>query len=90
MGMMGLAIIGIELFQTTTQGTVTQGRASMQYSHRLQFTLTHIGTPTMAGMWRGVLSVNQDGQKVAVLNPAIIITGRPAYDHPGRAQNRSR
>jgi cytochrome c-type biogenesis protein CcmF len=68
--LMAFGIIGIEMFQTETQGTIAQGeqltlgRYVMVYDSMAQF-----DTPDDRNVARAVLSIYRDGQYVGELNP---------------------
>jgi cytochrome c-type biogenesis protein CcmF len=68
--LMALGIIGIEMFQTETQGTLargealTLGRYTMVYDSLVQF-----DTPDGRNVARAVVSVYRDGRRVAEIYP---------------------
>jgi cytochrome c-type biogenesis protein CcmF len=68
--LMALGIIGIELFQTETQGTIAKGEeiALGQYNVRFD-SLSVFDTPDGRNVARAVVSVFKDGQPVGELYP---------------------
>lgn len=68
--LMSLGIIGIELFQTETQGTLATGERMQLGGYAIQYDEMQIFT-TQDGrsVARAVLSVFKDGQRIGALNP---------------------
>ena len=68
--LMALGIIGIELFQTETQGTLARGEQLTLGQHVLVFEgLTQFGTPDGREVSRAEVSVYKDGRFVGQLFP---------------------
>ncbi len=70
MGMMGLAIIGIELFQTTTQQTLSTGETMQLAGYTLHFdSMSQFPYVDGRTVTRAVMSVYRDGQYLGQLYP---------------------
>ncbi len=68
--LMALGIIGIELFQTETQGTIPQGGEIALGKYSVQFdSLSVFNTPDGRNVARAVVSVYKDGKYVGELHP---------------------
>ncbi len=68
--LMALGIIGIEIFQTQTQGTIPQGGKISLGQYTIQFdSLAVFDTPDGRNVARAVLSVYKDGKYVGELHP---------------------
>ena len=70
MGMMGLAIIGIELFQTTTQQSLATGESMQLAGYTLHFdSMSQFPYVDGRTVTRAVMSVYRDGQYLGQLYP---------------------
>jgi cytochrome c-type biogenesis protein CcmF len=68
--LMAIGIIGIELFQTETQGTIAQGERLTLGRFAIQFDeLANFDTPDGRNVSRAVVSVYKDDEKVRELYP---------------------
>ncbi len=68
--LMAIGIIGIELFQTETQGTIAQGEQIALGDYSLRFDeLAVFDTPDGRNVARAVVSVYKDGSYVGELHP---------------------
>jgi cytochrome c-type biogenesis protein CcmF len=68
--LMAIGIIGIELFQTETQGTIAQGESLTLGRYAITFDeLSTFDTPDGRNVARAVVSVSKDGEKVKELYP---------------------
>jgi cytochrome c-type biogenesis protein CcmF len=68
--LMAIGVIGIELFQTETQGTIAQGERLTLGRFAIQFDeLANFDTPDGRNVARAVVSVYKDGEKVRELYP---------------------
>ncbi len=68
--LMAIGIIGIELFQTETQGTIAQGEQLALGDYSLRFDeLAVFDTPDGRNVARAVVSVYKDGSYVGELYP---------------------
>ena len=67
---MGMGILGIELFQETTQTTVSQGQSLALNEYQLTFqSISLFDTTDGRNVARAVLQVTQDGQVVGEIYP---------------------
>ena len=68
--MMALGIIGIEFFQSETQGTIPEGGSLNLASYTMVFEkLDVFDTPDARNVARAVVTVNKDGKVIDELNP---------------------
>jgi cytochrome c-type biogenesis protein CcmF len=68
--LMALGIIGIELFQTETQGTISQGERITLGEYAISYdSLAVFDTPDGRNVARAVISVFKDGEFVGELHP---------------------
>jgi cytochrome c-type biogenesis protein CcmF len=68
--LMAIGIIGIEIFQTETQGTIPQGGSITLGNYKLTYeSLAVFDTPDGRNVARAVLTVRKDGKVVGELHP---------------------
>jgi cytochrome c-type biogenesis protein CcmF len=68
--LMAIGVIGIELFQTETQGTISQGESLTLGRYAIQFDeLANFDTPDGRNVARAVVGIYKDGEKVSELHP---------------------
>jgi cytochrome c-type biogenesis protein CcmF len=68
--LMALGILGIEMFQTQTQGTIAQGQQLTLGHYSIRYdSLTNFDTPDGRNVARAVVSVFKDGKYIGVLYP---------------------
>lgn len=68
--LMGLGIIGMDLFQTQTQGTIRKGESLLLQGYSVTFqSLSEFDTPDGRNVSRAELEVSKNGRKVGELYP---------------------
>jgi cytochrome c-type biogenesis protein CcmF len=68
--LMAMGIIGIELFQTETQGTIAPGESMTLAGYTVTYrSLAEFDTPDGRNVARAVIDVNRDGRKIGELYP---------------------
>jgi cytochrome c-type biogenesis protein CcmF len=68
--LMALGVMGIEMFQTETQGTIKQGESLSLAGYTVTFrSLAEFDTPEGRNVARAVVDVSRDGQALGELHP---------------------